>query len=131
MNEDYSNYHKDILQIKSDLQGKQKSIDATLNIPQEEWEEKLTESTNIQDTLFKKLEQLIAINNEKSPEIKMNRLLLFSEGFDSIDLISQIHGGELQMWFENLEELKTFLNEYEVSLFEEKKRRKYIDTYLK
>jgi len=78
MNEDYSNYHKDILQIKSDLQGKQKSIDATLNIPQEEWEEKLTESTNIQDTLFKKLEQLIAINNEKSPEIKMNRLLLFS-----------------------------------------------------
>jgi len=127
----YDNYHKDIIQIKSDLQGKQKSIDATLNIPQEDWDEKISEAENIQDVLFKKLEQLIAINNEKSPEIKMNRLLIFSENFDTINLLEEIKGPEIQMWFENLEELKTFLNEYEGSLVEERKKRKYIDTYLK
>jgi len=42
-----------------------------------------------------------------------------------------LHGPEVQMWFENLEELKKFLNEYEQKLIEERKKQKTVDSYLK
>jgi hypothetical protein len=126
-----ANSLNDINQIKSDLKTKNEKIDPFLSIPEHEWNEKISESTNLDDTLLSKLEQLIAINNEQSPVVKMERLIIFSDYFDNIDVFSLLHGPEVQMWFENLEELKKFLNEYEQKLIEERKKQKTVDSYLK